>query len=93
MDDEVLERRIRERAHRIWEDEGKPDGREASHWELARLAIALEDAQPAMLRPIEAPGSEPLEAVLNQGEFPTLTDQGEQLNPGELAEDPIDRRA
>lgn len=81
MDEQDLERRIRERAHRIWEDEGRPDGRKSEHWELARFAIAQEDAQPKMLRPIEAPESEPIIAVANQGEFPTLTDQGEQQNP------------
>jgi hypothetical protein len=92
MDDEQLERRIKQRAHRIWEDEGRPQGRDQDHWELARLAIAQEDAQQSMLRPVDAPHSEPVEAVINQGEFPTLTDQGEQHNPGELAQDPIDAR-
>jgi hypothetical protein len=92
MDDEQLERRIKQRAHRIWEDEGMPQGRDQDHWELARLAIAQEDAQQSMLRPVDAPQSEPLEAVVNQGEFPTLTDQGEQHNPGELAQDPVDAR-
>ena len=92
MDDEQLERRIRQRAHRIWEQEGKPEGRGQAHWELARLAIAQEDAQQSMLRPIATPDSEPIEAVVNQGEFPTLTDQGEQHVPGELAEDPAASR-
>jgi Protein of unknown function (DUF2934) len=86
--EEQLERRIRERAHRIWEEEGRPQGREAAHWELARLAIAQEDAQASMLRPVETADAEPNQAVINQGEFPTLTDQGEQRNPGEIAEDP-----
>lgn len=29
------EDRIRERAHRIWEEEGRPDGRHREHWERA----------------------------------------------------------
>jgi hypothetical protein len=45
-----------------------------------------------MLRPVETPQFEPIEAVVNQGEFPTLTDQGEQHIPGELAQDPVDAR-
>jgi len=48
-----LETRIRERAHQIWLEEGKPEGRTESHWELAKIAIALADAQPQMLKPIE----------------------------------------
>jgi len=72
--------------------DGKPQGREKAHLELAKLAIAQEDAQQEMLRPIETPNSEPIEAVVNQAEFPTLTDQGEQHNPGEIAEDPFGSR-
>jgi hypothetical protein len=81
-----LERRIRERAHKMWLDEGSPDGRAESHWELAKMAIALEDARPEMLKPVETPTSEPVEAWINQGEFPQLTDQGEQIAPGQTGE-------
>jgi hypothetical protein len=76
--DDDLERRIRERAHRIWEEEGCPEGREQDHWDQAKLIISLEDGQASMLKPVELPQPEPLEAVENQGEFPTLTDQGEE---------------
>jgi hypothetical protein len=31
-----LEDRIRQLAHRIWEHEGRPDGRHHEHWEQAR---------------------------------------------------------
>ena len=44
----ALEQRIRERAYKIWEDEGRPEGREAEHWDLAKLAIAEQDALPTM---------------------------------------------
>jgi hypothetical protein len=81
-----LEKRIRDRAHQIWLEEGSPEGRAESHWELAKIAIALEDAQQQMLKPIETPISEPVEAWTNQGEFPQLTDQGEQNAPGEMAD-------
>lgn len=33
---------IRERAHRIWESEGRPSGRADSHWALASAEIAAE---------------------------------------------------
>ena len=81
-----LETRIRERAHRMWLDEGSPEGKAERHWELAKMAIALEDAKPQMLRPVETPKSEPVEAWVNQAEFPTLTDQGEQSSPGQMAD-------
>jgi hypothetical protein len=81
-----LESRIRERAYRIWRDEGRPEGKAETHWELAKMAIAFEDAGPQMLKPIETPASEPIEAWVNQGEFPQLTDQGEQSAPGQSAD-------
>ena len=82
MDDHKLEARIRDRAHKIWEEEGQPEGRDQEHWDLAKLAIALEDTQASMLKPVESEQPEPIEALRNQGEFPTLTDQGEQEIPG-----------
>lgn len=81
-----LEDRIRSRAHRIWMEEGCPDGKADSHWDVAKMAIDLEDARPEMLRPVETPDAEPLDAWINQGEFPTLTDQGEQAAPGDRAD-------
>jgi len=81
-----LETRIRERAHRMWLDEGRPDGHAGRHWDLAKMAIALEDARGEMLKPIESPTSEPIDAWVNQGEFPTLTDQGEQMAPDPKAD-------
>jgi DUF2934 family protein len=76
-------------AYRIWLDEGQPEGKAEAHWELARMAIAFEDARPQMLRPIKSETAEPVDAWLNQGDFPTLTDQGEQHAPGER--DDLDR--
>jgi hypothetical protein len=81
-----LETRIRERAHKIWLDEGCPSGRAESHWELAKLAVSLEDSRPEMLKPIRTPTSEPIVAWVNQAELPTLTDQGEQSIPGQTAD-------
>jgi DUF2934 family protein len=79
-DEDAIQRRIRERAHRLWEEEGRPDGRANSHWEQARMIVALEDTQHTMLKPVGPPKPEPIEAVANLGEFPTLTDQGEEQN-------------
>lgn len=78
---------IKERAYHLWLDEGRPEGRETSHWELACELVAIEANAGLMLKPNplrpgeeimpDAPG-EPLEVQENLGEFPTLTDQGEE---------------
>ncbi|PEQ14569.1 hypothetical protein B2G71_03070 [Novosphingobium sp. PC22D] len=39
--------RIRQRAHEIWEREGKPDGRHEDHWAEASKQIEAEDASGA----------------------------------------------
>jgi len=38
------EMRVRERAHQLWEQEGRPDGRESDHWERASREIDAEDS-------------------------------------------------
>ncbi|NOG69047.1 DUF2934 domain-containing protein [Roseicella sp. DB1501] len=38
-----LERRIRERAYALWEEDGRPDGRADEYWERARRFIEAED--------------------------------------------------
>ena len=75
------EERIRIRAHKIWEEDGCPEGRASAHWDIARLAIAMEDARESMQKPVAPPQPEPIEAVENQGEFPGMTDQGETQIP------------
>ena len=35
----VIEDEIRARAHQIWEQEGRPDGRAHDHWERAKAEI------------------------------------------------------
>jgi len=37
------EERIRQRAHEIWEREGRPEGREEQHWYQACEDIAVEE--------------------------------------------------
>lgn len=75
--------RIRQRAHQIWVEEGKPEGRERDHWQMARQLVAIEDAPGDDLKPnpLSHPEAEPVEEAAlqeNLGEFPTLTDQGEE---------------
>lgn len=87
MDDTQREAKIRERAHRMWLEEGKPEGRADTHWDKASELVAIEESQRDTLLPNPReeyennPTTEPIEplqAVENVGEFPTLTDQGEE---------------
>jgi hypothetical protein len=84
--DDDREQRIRTKAFYIWLDEGCPEGRADAHWDMATELVAIEDNQLLTLKPVEiaasiAPTGEPIEplvAIENTGEFPTLTDQGEE---------------
>lgn len=89
----ITEERIRDLAHRLWIEEGQPEGKASEHWEKARELLALEaDPEEGKAEPHEGynnpgPWGEPVEeaSVLeNQGEFPTTTDQGEQEIPKKL---------
>jgi len=81
----VLDERIREKAFHLWVEQGKPDGRAEDNWNLARELIAIEDGQMTTTHPVsqEHLGEpvEPIEALENEGEFPTMTDQGEMQIP------------
>lgn len=79
-DFDAWETRIRARAEQLWRDAGRPDGGSREFLAEARELIALEEVPPPTLDPDEA--AEPVieEAAIqgNLGEFPTLTDQGEE---------------
>lgn len=88
--EEDRERRIRERAMRLWRAEGSPKGRETEYLERARELQAIEDNPTAgqLPNPMELhhgtiPPAEPVEEaeiMENLGEFPNqLTDQGDRL--------------
>ncbi|MGE8188732.1 DUF2934 domain-containing protein [Pseudomonas sp. NPDC086278] len=40
------DKRVREFAYQIWESEGKPEGEEARHWEMARKLAEAEALAP-----------------------------------------------
>ena len=60
----TIKERIRERAYRLWEEEGRPEGRARAHWHMAESLIAAEDKQ------ISGPDPAPPPAVMN-GRRPT----------------------
>ncbi len=81
------DQRVRERAYHLWLDEGCPEGRAEDHWDKARELVAIEENYKDTLKPNptaefeRSPTGEPvepIETVRNLGEFPTLTDQGEE---------------
>ncbi|GGB27375.1 hypothetical protein GCM10011505_05770 [Tistrella bauzanensis] len=43
-DDDARHRRLREIAHRIWEADGRPEGRAEAHWLAAEAELAAEEA-------------------------------------------------
>ena len=84
------ERKIRERARRMWRDDGRPKGRMPEYVERARETQAVEDHPKSGLLPNpmarhhgEVVPPEPVEEaeiLENLGEFPgLLTDQGDRL--------------
>ena len=89
-DFEAWETRVRDRARTLWQDAGQPSGGAEAYLDEARELIAIEEVPPPTLDPEEA--AEPVieEASIqgNLGEFPTLTDQGEeQVFPTAQGED------
>ena len=82
MDD--VSERIARKAYELWEAEGRPEGRQDLHWEQAREIVALEDAGGSPTIPLDKTLDDPVEPAIafeNQGEFPELTDQGDN-RPG-----------
>jgi hypothetical protein len=52
-----LETRIRNLAHRFWEEEGRPEGREAEHWRRAQEKLSGDEvADPAQASPATGSG-------------------------------------
>ena len=45
------EERIRHHAHRIWEEEGRPHGRDGQHWQMAKDLVAIEEGYESALKP------------------------------------------
>jgi hypothetical protein len=75
------EDRVSARAKKLWEEHGRPDQGPEHFTDMARELLGIEENAQATTKPVQdpdVPDAEPLLAVENQGEFPTLTDQGEE---------------
>jgi hypothetical protein len=78
--------RIRICAYHLWEDEGRPEGRDNEFWERAEFLVRMQDSAGAAQLPNPATLNEPIPGVVveeaqiqeNYGEFPDrFTDQGD----------------
>jgi hypothetical protein len=69
--DTELEQRIRQRAHQIWEEEGRPEGRDQEHWCRAEQETTLHQSTAPPLQPDNSGGRAAV----------CLVDQGEGLPP------------
>lgn len=80
--------RIRQKAHQIWEQEGRPEGRDQAHWDMASELVAQQENIGATLQPNPSEGGDdvatrqgPIEPELahqNLGDVPGIRDQGEE---------------
>lgn len=89
FDFDAWEARVRARADRLWTEAGKPDVSADFYLDEARELLAMEEVPPPTLDPVEAarPVIEEASIQGNLGEFPTLTDQGEEQVFPSLQED------
>ncbi len=86
QDDPARDARIRERAHHLWEQAGKPHGQHVEFWERAKELVGMEENPQSGLLPnpmtaAPEPTADIEEADIqdNLGEFPSLmTDQGDR---------------
>ncbi|WP_309668157.1 hypothetical protein [Tabrizicola sp.] len=86
---EAWDRRIITRADRLWQAAGRPEGARDSFTEAARELIAIEEnPDSGTLDPEDTakPVIEEASIMRNLGEFPTLTDQGEEMTFPDTAE-------
>jgi len=76
------DRRIENRAWHLWEADGSPKNQLDRYRQEARLLEALEEDPDFAKEQVETSrdetqNAEPVEAIENQGEFPSLRDQGD----------------
>ena len=56
---EIDRQAIRDRAHAIWEREGRPSGRDRDHWLQAAWELAGEQARAAAASALKSPAAKP----------------------------------
>ncbi|HVJ41850.1 MAG TPA: DUF2934 domain-containing protein [Dongiaceae bacterium] len=81
MQDEAIKRH----AYQLWEEAGRPAGRDEEFWEKAKELAAIEENQLLATKPAhesnDGPWGQPVEPAVsleNQGDFPGMADQGDE---------------
>lgn len=67
MSDEIWEQLVRERAHAIWEREGRPDDAAERHWAMAAAELRAEGAERLAV---------PIATLIGAGSTEPTEDQG-----------------
>ena len=80
FDFDAWEARVRARARQLWSEAGQPEVSADFYLDEARELLSIEEVPPPTRDPQEAAAPVIEEAFIqgNLGEFPTLTDQGEE---------------
>lgn len=83
---DIEENRIRERAHEIWEREGRPEGKRDEHWLRARAELEQElERRTAGIGPQtfgDRPPAELEDAITRRGSIKNVTDDQMKIDSG-----------
>jgi Protein of unknown function (DUF2934) len=72
------EQTVRERAHAIWEAEGRPEGRHAEHWQMALSEFEREKKAPNTEKVVDSPA-----VTVTPGETPILQKKSSRSTPSD----------
>ncbi len=50
---------IRERAHALWEQDGRPEGRDTEYWMRAKVVVSDKSEMDSLTAPPPRPGAKP----------------------------------
>lgn len=70
-----FESRVRQRAHEIWERDGRPQGRDREHWAQAEAELRAEERKSATKKPAAAKEPKAKPAAKPSGEKPAARKQ------------------
>lgn len=83
---DIDDERVRQRAHEIWESEGRPEGRHDEHWRRARAELEQElERRNADIGPQNFENRPPAEledAITRRGSIKNVTDKDMKIGTG-----------
>lgn len=86
---EEREQRIRERAYRLWEEDGRPEGQADAYWQQAEQQVGAEASAAEPVRnpePIPTAEDPMYPSVTGPEEVPPIEGAATGLNPEEIVE-------